>query len=57
MTQEKKLELFEKMLELEHLAATQTYDHHNYTELANGAYTMLEILGIGREYINWAIGK
>ena len=57
MKKEKKLELFEKMLEIEQLAIVQTYDNHNYNEMANGAYAMLEVLGLGREYINWSICK
>lgn len=45
------------MLELEHLAEKTTYDHHNYNEQADGAFKMLEVLGLEREYINWSFGK
>lgn len=57
MSEEMKLQLFEKMLKLEALANTVTYDHHDYNEQANGAFEMLQILGIGREYIRWSEGK
>jgi hypothetical protein len=57
MTEETKIKLFEKMLELEHLGEKETFDHHNYIEQSNGAYLMLEILGLGSEYINWSTGK
>lgn len=57
MTEEKKLELFEEMLKLEHTAECVTYDGKNYSAMAEGAYSMLSILGLGREYIRWAEGK
>lgn len=57
MTQEMKTKLFEKMLELEHLAEDKTYDGRNYWEQANGAYAMLQILGLDKEYIEWAWHK
>lgn len=52
-----KVKLFNKMLELEHLAEAQTFDGRNYNEEANGAFQMLEILGIAKEYIHWAYNK
>ena len=57
MTQETKLKMFEKVLELEHLAERETFDHRNYVEQANGAFEMLMILGIDKEYIDWSFGK
>jgi len=57
MTNEKKTELFKKMLELEHLAERETYDGRDYNEQAEGAFEILTILGLGSEYVNWAIGK
>lgn len=57
MTEEMKLKLFEKELELERLASKETYDGRNYNAEASGAFQMLDILGIGREYIRWAEGK
>ncbi len=57
MTDEMKTKLFEKVLELEHLAEEVTYDGRNYAEQSNGAYAMLETLGIGKEYIEWSYGK
>lgn len=57
MSEETKLKLFEKMLKLERLAEVTTYDNRNYFEQANGAYEMLEVLGLGREYIRWSDGK
>ena len=61
MSQEIKEKLFEKMLWLEHMSEAQCngklYDKRDYFAESNGAYEMLTILGIGREYINWAIGK
>ena len=52
-----KVKLFNKMLELEHLAEARTFDGRNYNEEANGAFQMLEILGIAKEYIRWSEGK
>lgn len=57
MTEELKRKLFERVLWLEHMAEETTYDHHDYSSESDGAYSMLEVLGLGREYINWAIGK
>lgn len=57
MTEEMEISLFEKMLNLEHLAERGTYDGRNYFEQASGAYEMLTILGIGNEYIKWSEGK
>lgn len=57
MTDEMKLKLFEKMLELEHLGETATYDGRNYAEQSNGAYALLKVFGLGEEYINWSCGK
>ena len=57
MTNEMKIKLFEKMLELEHLGETTTYDGRDYVEQSNGAWKMLVALGIEREYIHWSIGK
>ena len=61
MTEEMKLKLFERMLNLEKLGETQTngklFDHANYIEKSNGAYEMLRILGLDREYIRWSYGK
>ena len=57
MTEEMKIKLFEKLLKLEQLAETPTFDNRNYFEQANGAYEMLEVLGLGREYIKWSEGK
>ena len=57
MTQEMKISLFEKVLELEHLAERTTYDGRDYTEQADGAFQMLQVLGISKEYINWSFGK
>lgn len=57
MTEEVKLKLFEEMLRLEHLAERRTYDGHDYCEQSEGAFKMLEILGLATEYIWWAVGK
>lgn len=57
VTQETKTKLFEKVLELEHMGEKPTFDGRDYVEQSNGAYEMLKILGLGREYINWAMGK
>lgn len=51
------MELFEKVLELEHLAEKETYDNRNYYEQAIGAFQMLKILGVASEYVRWAEGK
>lgn len=61
MEDEMKLKLFERMLNLEKLGEMQTngklFDHVNYIEMSNGAYEMLRILGLDREYIRWSYGK
>ena len=57
ITNEMKYKLFEKMLELEHLGETKTYDGRNYAEQSNGAYKMLQTLGLDTEYIHWSFGK
>lgn len=61
MTNEMKLQLFEKMLELEHKGELQSegklFDHVNYIAESNGAFQMLQILGISSEYIRWSEGK
>ena len=61
MTNEIKTALFEKMLELEHLSEKycegHTYDNRDYFAESNGFYEALEMLGIGREYLQWAVGK
>lgn len=57
MTEEMKINLFELMLELTHLSETQHYDHHDYFEQSNGAFKMLIVLGLDKEYINWSVKK
>lgn len=57
MTEELKTKLFEKAFQLESLAAVRTYDHRDYAEQANGAYAMLIVLGLDKEYIKWTIDK
>ena len=57
ITNELKEKLFNKMLELEHLANVETYDHRNYFEQSNGAFHMLALLGLDKEYIEWSFGK
>ena len=52
-----KEKLFNKLLELEHLAEANTFDGRNYYEEANGAFQMLCILGLAKEYIKWSYGK
>mgnify|MGYP003183089757 CR=1 FL=1 len=57
MNEEMKLAIFEKMLKLEHLAETETFDGHNYTEQSNGAFEILASLGLDSEYVSWSFGK
>lgn len=57
MSNELKMQLFEKMEELYQLGNTTTYDGRNYFEQSEGAYAMLTILGIQREYIKWSVSK
>ena len=49
-----KLQLFEKVQELEEKSNMTTYDNRNYFEQSEGAYAILKILGINIEYINWS---
>lgn len=55
MNEKTKIALFEKMLQLEDLAGVKTYDHRDYFEQAEGAYAMLTILGLDKEYIRWSL--
>ena len=61
MSQEMKEKMFNKVLWLERMGELQAdgklYDNRDYIAESDGAYEMLTILGIGREYLNWAIGK
>lgn len=57
MTKELKIKLFEKMYALEELAGEDTFDGFDYNEQANGAYKMLDVLGLGHEYIQWSFNK
>lgn len=57
MDTETKMKLFNKMLELEHLSDTQRFDGGNYYEQASGAFEMLQAVGLGKEYVEWAFGK
>lgn len=57
MNKNDKIRAFEKVLELEHLAEAKTFDGRNYFEQADGAFKVLEALGLGGEYIEWAFNK
>lgn len=60
ISEQMKLALFNKMLQLEHLGEMQEkglFDHVDYIAESNGAYKMLDILGLGREYFRWSYGK
>ena len=61
ITEEMKIALFERMLWLEHMGEDQgdgkLFDHRDYIAESDGAYSMLEVLGLGREYIRWSYGK
>lgn len=49
MTQAQKMAMFNIMLELE--------KEDDNAVRAEGAFKMLEALGLGSEYINWSIGR
>ena len=57
INEEMKIKLFQKVLDLEHLAEAHTFDGRNYCEQSEGAFAMLEVMGLGREYIRWSYGK
>ena len=62
ISKETKEKLFEQMLQYEHDAERFNEsggigEGYDYTELSNGMFEALQILGISSEYINWAIGK
>lgn len=57
MTEEIKIKLFENMLRLEHLRSERTYDNRDYFEQSDGAFQMLQIMGLSKEYIKWSFGK
>ena len=57
MTEDMKKKMFEKLHVLETLSNEKLYDSHDYYEQANGAFAMLVILGLDKEYINWSVKK
>lgn len=61
ITEEMKTALFRKMLELEHLSELycdgKLFDNVDYFSEANGAFAMLQVMGLNSEYIRWAYGK
>lgn len=61
MSKEMKEKMFNKVLWLEHMGELQSqgklFDNRDYIAESKGAYEMLTILGIGTEYLYWAIGK
>lgn len=65
LSEYKKREMFEYVLRLEHLAEMETYCRRpeaefkgrNYNEQSEGAFGLLTILGLGKEYIWWSYGK
>ena len=57
MRKEDKTALFEKAYELYKLASVTTYDGRNYFEQSEGAYQMLKVLGLDKEYIKWSMGR
>lgn len=57
ISEEKKIEMFTKCLEYETLSEKRTYDNRDYFELSEGAFAIIDILGLGSEYINWSYGK
>lgn len=57
MTQEMKIKMFEEVLQLTHLSEIRTYDNRDYFEQSEGAYKMLQILGLDKEYRSWSYGK
>ena len=57
MTKEQKIKCFEKTEEFYELASGKTYDGVNYFDRSEGAYAILKILGIDKEYIKWSHEK
>ena len=57
MSEEMKMRAFEEMLRLETLANRPTYDGRDYNEQSDGAFAILDVLGLGSEYIRWSEGK
>lgn len=49
-----KTRLFEELEQMELLAAKTTYDGIDYNARSDGAFQMLQILGLSKEYIEWA---
>ena len=35
----------------------EKHDGRNYCEQSDAAFQMLQIMGLGSEYINWSFGK
>lgn len=58
ITKEMKQKLFDKLLWLEQMAQEQQagklYDHRDYYSESEGAYQMIELLGLGKEYMHWS---
>ena len=61
ITDEMKTKMFEKVLEYEKLAIKQDYygsiELTDYHDKSDGAFNILEILGLGGEYVKWSYGK
>lgn len=64
VTEQMKLELFHKMLYMEHMAEQQQdgklygpLNAWDWNSESQGAFQMLEIMGLGRAYIRWSNGK
>lgn len=64
ITKEMKQKLFERMLWMEHMGEAQQEGKifgpdnvRDWFSESEGAFKMLEVLGLGKEYIRWAIGK
>lgn len=57
MDEKTKIELFEQVLRFTKLSMETTYDYLDYYSMAEGAFRMLSVLGIDKEYIQWSIGK
>lgn len=50
-------EAFTTMLVLEHKATERAYDNKDYNEQAEGAFKILQALGLARDYIKYSYGK
>lgn len=57
MSEDVKLKLFNEVFKLEQLAQNDDELNDRYWAQSEGAFAILQILGLGAEYIRWSFSK